>query len=143
MKRELTFMLMPDGKIPDGIKQNLITILPDFKGKKIRMTIEEAKERRSLDQNSYYRGVILPHVRKAMAEEGDMRSLDDWHECLLASFSPMSKVTNMKGADSLAPQRTHKMNVEEMGKFITAITAEMAMRNYPVPISETSYYKTI
>lgn len=125
-----------DGKLPEGIKKTLARIFPSFAGKKISLSIAEAKERRSLDQNAYYRGVVLPHVRSMMYEAGDARSIDEWHETLLQAFSPLAEIKDLNGDRFLHPKRTHLMNADEMAKFITAITAECAERGSPVPARE-------
>mgnify|MGYP001558586097 CR=1 FL=1 len=65
--RKLFFKVLEGGKLPDGAKQNLLTILPGFAGKEVSLTIEEKKERRNNDQNAYYWSQIIPHVRKVRA----------------------------------------------------------------------------
>jgi len=46
---------------------------------------------------------------------------------------------NLSGETTKQPQRTHLMDVATMAAFITAISAEMASRGYPVPIKEGIY----
>lgn len=133
--REYNFMVPDNGKLTDGARQIMANVIATFAGKHIRITVAEKKEKRSLDQNAYYRGVVLPHVRRVMFECGDARSLDDWHEVLLLSFSPLVNVTALNGDSVLLPERTHKMSVEDMAKFITLVSAEMAMRGEPVPVN--------
>lgn len=132
-----TFIMKENGQLPDGMKSTLLSLFKEFSGKKVNMTFAEAKGKRSLDQNAYYRGVILPHVRNMMKEAGDLRSLDDWHETLLESFSPAMTIKDIKGIEGyLRPKRTHRMSIEEMNQFITAISAECADRGFPVPLME-------
>lgn len=137
--RTLTFFVTAEGKLPIGIKTAMAKIVPNFAGKKVRLSIGEAKEQRSLNQNSYYRGVVLPHVRYAMGEEGDMRSMDTWHEILIEEFSPLVEAVSLHGEAKMRHLRTHEMTMEQMAKFITAVSAEMTSRGYPVPMLESEY----
>lgn len=134
---QFTFIIKENGQLPDGIKSTLLSLFKEFAGKKVNMIFTEAKDKRSLNQNDYYRGAILPHVRNMMKEVGDLRSLDDWHESLLENFSPVMEVSDIKRTESyLRPKRTHMMSIEEMNQFITAISAECAIRGFPVPLME-------
>jgi len=136
---KLSFIVTPQGLLPEGIRDTLKRVIPTFAGKRMWLELREFKEKRSLDQNSYYRGVVLPHVRMVMFEAGDANTVDYWHEVLLSSFAPLVDVVNIHGEVTKQPQRTHLMDVETMNKFITAISAEMATRGYPVPIKEGIY----
>jgi hypothetical protein len=129
---KLTFVMTMDGNLPAGIKATLAGLLPTFAGKKVIFSISEAKDKRSLNQNDFYRTVILPHVREMMYDLGDARSLDAWHEVLLLSFSPLVSMVALNGDPVMLPKRTRAMEKPEMTAFITAIIAECADRGYPV-----------
>jgi hypothetical protein len=131
-----TFCMNEDGKMPVGIKETLARLFPSLAGKKIRLSIEEAKDKRSLDQNAYYRGFVLTHVRHVRLENGDPVSLDQAHEDLLEQFSPRVEGKTLLGKPYSRAKRTHEMNVEEMANFITVITATMADFGNPMPIRE-------
>lgn len=128
-----TFHMLDNGKMPEGMRATLSRIFPSYAGKKISLSIREAKEKRSLDQNSYYRGVILPHVRQSRFDMGDPMSLDAAHEDNIKSFAPVVECKDLFGNTYTRPLRTHEMSVAQMAEFITAITATMAQFGYPVP----------
>lgn len=131
-----TFCMMNDGKMPIGVKETLARIFPTFAGKKVKLSISEAKEKRSLEQNSYLYGVIEPHVRFVRAEMGDPVSLDQVHEDLLTEFAPTVTGKRIDGTIYIRPMRSHEMNVAQMADYVTAITARMAQFNYPVPMQD-------
>lgn len=132
--RSPSFQVPDNGKLTDGSRQVMANIIAGYAGKRIKITVQEWKEKRSLDQNSLYRGYILPHVRKVMFEAGDARSLEAWHEVLIETFSPIIEYVDMKNIMKHRHLRTHEMDTKQMGEFITAISAEMASRGYPVPV---------
>jgi hypothetical protein len=128
-----SFCILPDGKLPDGMRATLANVFPSFAGKRIKMSIAEHKEKRSLDQNAYYWSVIVPHVRKVRFEMGDPLTVDQVHEDLLAQFAPGKEAKRMDGKPYNRPMRSKEMSVGEMADYITAITACMA--DYvPIPI---------
>lgn len=134
MSRPLSFMVQEDGTLTEGARKTCARLIATMAGKHIHITIAEKKEKRSLDQNAYYRGVVLPHVRAVMMEAGHPESTDYWHEVLLESFAPHVQTTNLNGEIiGTRPKRTHLMTMEEMALFITAVSAEMASRGDPVP----------
>lgn len=131
-----TFCMLPDGKMPDGMRMTLSNIFPSYAGKKIKLSISEAKEKRSLDQNSMYWAAIVPHVRKSRFDMGDPLSIEQVHEDLLAQFSPLVNGRVLKGSLYSRPMRSKEMSVEEMATYITAIIGFMATIGYPVPVHE-------
>jgi hypothetical protein len=128
--------MMEDGKMPIGMRETLARIFPTFAGKKIKLSISEAKEKRSLDQNSYYWAAIVPHVRQVRFDMGDPVSLDECHEDLLTEFAPMVWKSKLMGKSYQRPMRSKEMNVEQMANYITAITAKMAEFGNPVPTKD-------
>lgn len=134
-----TFCMMPDGKLPMGMKETLANVFPSFAGKKIKLSIAEAKERRSLDQNAYYWAAIVPHVRHVRFDMGDPLSDEQVHEDLLSQFAPRKTAKRMDGSTYIRPMRSKEMSVQQMAEYITAITAMMAQFGSPVPLKEGEY----
>lgn len=120
--------------MPDGMRSTLANVFPSYAGKKIKLSIAEAKEKRSLDQNSYYHVAIVPHVRYARFEMGDPLSIDAVHEDLLKQFAPTVTVKGLDGSLYTRPMRSKEMSVSEMAIYITAISGVMATMGYPVPM---------
>lgn len=125
-----------EGKLPIGIKESLARMLPAYAGKKMRMVIEEYKEKRSREANSYYWACIVPHVRHVRLENGDPVTIEQCHEDLLAQFAPQVKCLHLNGTPYFRAKRSKEMNVAEMAQYLTAITAAMSDFGSPVPINE-------
>lgn len=132
--RTIHAKLLDGGKLPEGAKSALATILPEFAGKEVSITIKEKKERRNNDQNAYYWGVIIPHVRKVRAEHGDPVSEDVVHEDLLFEFAPRVEGKALKTDNGKRPMRSKEMSVKEFSEYVTVITATMANLGFPVPL---------
>lgn len=130
--RPLHCIVGKDGKLPEGIRQTLANIIPSYAGKQITLTIAEKKEKRSLDQNSYYWVAIVPAVRAARLEMGDPLSMESVHEDLLAQFAPTVQGKKADGSVYTRPMRSKEMSVAQMAEYMTAITACMAEFGYPI-----------
>lgn len=131
-----TFCMLENGKMPEGMRLTLQNVFPSFAGKKIRLSIAEAKEKRSQDQNSLYWASIVPHVRKARFDMGDPLSIDQVHEDLLGQFSPTIGAKKIDGSAYVRVKRSKEMTVNEMASYITAITGFMASIGYPLPVQD-------
>lgn len=101
-------------------------------GKKVLLSLAEAKDKRSLDQNALYWSAIVPHVRNFRLEMGDPVSIDQTHEDLLAQFAPVVESKRMDGTSYIRPMRSKEMNVEQFSAYVTAIIAAMAQFDNPV-----------
>lgn len=132
----LTFFILPDGKLPHGIKDTLARLIPSMAGKKVNLSLIEAKEKRSLDQNSYYWGVIVPHVRQVRFDMGDPLSPEKVHEDLLVDYAPLVDAKTLTGKSYKRPMRSKEMSVDQMAQYITAISAVMAQFGNPIPLQE-------
>lgn len=137
----LTFCMMPDGKLPIGIRESLAKLFPPLAGKKLRLTIDEAREKRSLDQNAYYWAAIVSHVRQVRFDNGDPVSEDKCHEDLLEEFAPRVECKKLTGGTYARPMRSKEMSVPQMAEYITAITASMANFGNPIPLNEDQWRK--
>lgn len=128
--------MLENGKMPDGMRATLANVFPSYAGKKIKLSISEAKEKRSLDQNSLYWASIVPHVRKARFDMGDPLSIEQVHEDLLAQFSPTIGCKRADGTKYIRTKRSKEMSVQEMATYITAISGFFATMGYPVPVQD-------
>jgi len=127
-----TFYMQEDGKLPASIRQTMVNVCPTFAGQKVRLSIAEAKDKRSLDQNSFLHGVVIPHVRMARLDMGDPITLDQCHEDLLAQFAPTVTAKRLDGSIYARPMRSKEMNVEQMALYLTAIQGFMGEMGYPI-----------
>lgn len=130
---DYTFIMQQDGKLPVGMKDTLGRVLPSYAGKKIKLSINEAKDKRSLDQNSYYWVAIVPHVRQVRFDNGDPMSIEATHEDLLNEFAPTVECKRIDGSTYTRPMRSKEMSVDQMAQYMTAITARMAQFGNPIP----------
>lgn len=129
-----SFCMLENGKMPDGMRNTLKNVFPSYAGKKIKLSISEAKEKRSLDQNSLYWVSVVSHVRMARFDMGDPLSIEQVHEDLLQQFAPTVESTRLDGSVYTRPMRSKEMSVSVMANYMTAIAGFIASMGYPIPV---------
>lgn len=131
--KSFSFQVQDNGKLTDASRQIMANIIATLAGKRIKISVSEWKEKRSLDQNALYWAAIVPHVRKVRFDNGDPLTIEQVHEDLLEQFAPAVEAKRLDGTVYTRPMRSKEMSVGQMAEYITAITACMAEFGYPVP----------
>lgn len=131
--RPLHFRVLPNGRLPDGIRETLKRVIPEYAGQYMTLELKQRKEKRNLDQNAFYWGVIIPEVRKYKLEQGDAMCEDEIHEELLNIFAPRQEKVDMMGNPYNCILRSSKMDVQQFSLYCTAIIAKMAEFGHPIP----------
>lgn len=82
-----------NGRVADADRQSLLTVLSNFEGKEVDISVQRAQNKRSLEQNAYYFKVIVPCLQKAVYDMwGDDISKEEAHEILKGRFSKIERV---------------------------------------------------
>ncbi len=131
--KTFSFQVQDNGKLTDISRQIMANIIATLAGKRIKISVSEWKEKRSLDQNALYWAAIVPHVRKVRFDNGDPLTTEQVHEDLLAQFAPSVTMKRLDSTIYTRPMRSKEMSVPEMAAYITAITETMAAFGFPVP----------
>lgn len=90
----------------------------DHKGKKIILTPELKKSKRSLNQNAYLWGVVYPCIADVTGN-----SVPELHEIMKRLHLP-PKILSYKGKEIKIPGSTTELNVSQMMEFLERIISE-------------------
>lgn len=110
-------------------KDQLMSVFNSLKiGKHYRVIIKDARTR-SLPQNAYYWGVIVPIIRRALYEEGydEIVTEMDAHEFLKAMFLSKRVVSKKTGHTVDVPGKSSKLTIPEFNEYIERICRWAAM----------------
>jgi hypothetical protein len=91
--------------LPDGVYELKIT----------------KKSKRSLNQNNYYWGCIVPMIQEGMKDIGYDVSKEETHAFLKNRFNAKEFVDEQSGEIMSFPQSTADMNKEQFGEYIDRI----------------------
>jgi hypothetical protein len=112
------FFYIQEGKItnPKVIKKH-IDALPDGY---YEMEVK-GRNKRSLQQNAYYWGVVVSMVHEGMRDMGNDVSIQETHEFLKSRFNTKEVVNTTVGEVMAFPVSTTELNKEEFGQYIERV----------------------
>ena len=86
------------------------------------MTIERKRRKRSLMQNAYYWGVVVPLVKEGLLDIGYRMTMEDTHEFLKGRFNIVEKVNEKTGEILKSVGSTSQMTTSQMMDYFAEIT---------------------
>lgn len=119
--------LIYNGKVKENGKlhiNNRMQFLKDilcFLGKDITLTIERKKRKRSLSQNAYFHGVVVPMCREGFIDVGYNYTIEETKLELKKMFAIGEKVNINTGEIRQFIKDTSGMTTSEMMDFIVEI----------------------
>ncbi len=113
-----------------------------FNGKEVTIIIEKKKRSRSLEQNSYYWGVVVPLVREGLLDVGYKVGVEETHELMKDKFALKEHVNENTGEVLESKQSTSTMTTMEFMGYISDIQqwgAEYLSINIPDPGQQVNF----
>lgn len=122
MAGKRTFVLWPNPVERARVGRNLMESLKNLpKDKPIRVTIQDYAKNRSVAQNAYYWGVVLPTIQAHIEEqEGRVWSCDDIHEFFRDEFLP-PRVVEIMGKPKIIRPSTADLKVREFAEYLDRV----------------------
>lgn len=99
------------GKISLDDRSQFVNYLNSLDGKRVQLTVEKVKHNRSLNQNSYYWGVVLKLIAGYTGAEPE-----EVHDALKMQFSQKRFVGNL-----VAPASTKRMDTIQFTDYIEKV----------------------
>ena len=129
------FILHPNGD-PQVI-QNLYQAITNRDAEKSwEVIIKPYRKNRSLDQNNYYWGVVLPTIQYVIQESrGEHYSTEDLHEWFRDKFLP-HRVITIKGETKAVQPSTSKLTIKEFSDYLESIIQFAAESGIVIPDPE-------
>jgi hypothetical protein len=123
-----------NGKMRLEDKEGMILWMNSLEGKKIQVTIEKRKRKRTSgkhdekgNQNGYLHGVVLPICSKELGY-----TIEEMKEIFIQMFSPY-KIVEFAGKKIEIKKRTSEMTTVEFNEFIELIFLKMAEIGIVIP----------
>jgi len=110
------------GKLDFKQRSNFLADVSKFKDGEYVITIEKLKSKRSLAQNSYYWGVVVPLVKYGLTDAGWRYTTDQVHEDLKRDFNIVEIVNERSGEIRRSIGSTTEMSKSEMMDYFAKIT---------------------
>jgi hypothetical protein len=103
-------------------RNEILKAIKQFEGKTIMFKLSILSKRRSLEQNSYYWGVIIPITKNAINESwGEFWSTEKTHEFLKSKFLFYEKVNEETSEIIRVPKSTTENTTTEQENYYSEI----------------------
>ena len=123
-----------NGKLPDGIRMMIAQAIAALDGKRITITVAVAKKRRSLNQNAFYWGSVVPLVIELFAEHGTDIDADQCHEYLKKHVMGISEVVKAPdGTQHIVAGKSRDLATVEWENNMEKIRAWAAQYGKAIP----------
>lgn len=117
-------------------RKQLLQDLQQFAGKKLEIIIRLKRNRRSIEQNRYWWGVVVPMVQAGLIELGYRIDKEQTHEFLKDKFNKIELVNEQTGEIIKTTGSTTRLTTTEMMEIIAEVqqwAAEYLSINIPDP----------
>lgn len=131
------------GKLLVYNRQRLNSDIAQMKDCEVEITIKR-KGRRSLQQNRYYWGCVIPEILNDLKRRGNDFDADTMHEYLKQQFNYDKVIIEETGQVLEMPKKTSELNTEEFTEYLFKITqwaAETLSLYIPEPNTQTALFQ--
>lgn len=135
-KREWPFTVGTAGdRIPADTMQQVLNVLRDFPGKRMKISLALVRKRRSDPQNRFYWGVVVPLVTKMFVDYGNDVAADDVHRFLKGKIGGMVKPIVLRNGEqvSFVVDTSTKLTTYEWEMWMEKIRAWAASIDLFIP----------
>ena len=110
------------GKLVLPHRSQLISDIKIFKDGDYVLTIEKKSKKRSLSQNAYYWGVVVPLVKKGLNDVGYRMTTEITHDYLKTNFNIIEIANEINGEIISFIGSTTEMSTSQMMDYFAKIT---------------------
>lgn len=116
-----------NGKLPEATQRAIDELLKGLEGKRVTITIKEAKRPRTLKQNALLWADLYPPIVRMFRQHGNDVDEDDIHEYCKTVVAKLRRVIVLPdGTVKQMPGSTKRLNTEEMSNYIEQVRAYFA-----------------
>ena len=129
------------GKLPTSIWQDCMKAVEGLDGKRVSVTVEVIKQKRSSNANAYYWGVVVEAVTQMFRDNGNYVDSEDVHEFLKLRVGKLAQVIVLPdGEVQKGLGSTAKLTTGEFELYMEKIRAWAAEYGCPIPLpNETDF----
>lgn len=121
------------GKMQPEVVQAIVAELSRHNEKDICVTIERKRKKRSLSQNSYYWGIVIPSCRAILEEYGNEVDDEETHSFLKEHVGKLTgSVVDGKGRRAIT-KSSASLSTAEFEQYILRVTVWAATEGVVIP----------
>ncbi|WP_020469687.1 recombination protein NinB [Zavarzinella formosa] len=136
MTRSLDFpAIVTHGRLPEEVARQIGAVLRQLDGKRVVVSVKEAKRSRSKNQNAYYWSCVIPPIVDMFRDAGNYADAEDVHEFLKSEVGKLKRVlVTPDGEVKTAPGSTAKLNTMEFEVYLETVRAWAAEYRIEIPL---------
>ena len=128
------FSHVNNGELSDYAQLQFLAELSHHDGKDVCITIERKRKKRSLNQNHFYWGVVIPHVRYILESYGNEVDDDETHSFLKQHVGKLrTSVIGGKGNRLDVLKSSAQLTTAEFEEYILKVRAWSATEGVQIP----------
>jgi hypothetical protein len=133
------------GRLPQAVGRQIAALLRTLDGKQVVISLRERKRRRSLNQNDYFHGVVLPIVWQFFREHGNDVDLEETKTYLKEHVGKLFRLVLVDGKRMPVLRSTASLSVQEWEVWMEQIRAWGAGVgcNIPLPNEPANYLEIL
>lgn len=123
-----------DGQLPDDAELRFIAELAHHSDKDVCITIERKRKKRSLNQNQYYWGVVIPLIRAMLEDYGNEVDDEETHSFLKEHVGKLtSSVVDSVGRRLAVTKSSASLSTAEFEAYLLRVTAWASQEGVIIP----------
>lgn len=140
MKSKTYTAKVTKGKIslPDADRQEIAQVMQRMEGKFVCMTLAESKKPRSVKQNAFYWGSIVPAVHVIFESAGNNMHEDEVHEYLKEHVGKLVKFIRLNGENYKVVMSSTKLNTMQWEEYMDKIRVWASENELQLPYPNES-----
>lgn len=124
-----------DGKLPRDVAHEIASVVRRMDGKRIALTIKDARRKRSNPQNRYYWGVVIPHVEAMFHEAGNDVDAETVHAFLKEHVGSLVDTMFLPdGKRRTVTRSTTNLTTLEFEAYMEKVRSWAASFGYEIPL---------
>lgn len=123
-----------NGKMEPEAVQMLVSELARHNSKDIAITIERKRKKRSISQNSYYWGIVIPACKAILEEYGNEVDDEETHSFLKEHVGKLTgSVVDSVGRRVAITKSSAALSTAEFENYLLRVTAWAAQEGVVIP----------
>lgn len=122
------------GILSDSAELQFMAAISAHADKQIRITVERKRKKRSLNQNAYYWGIVIPLIRKVLEEYGNEVDDEETHSFLKEHVGKLTgSVVDSVGRRVAITKSSASLSTAEFENYLLRVTAWAAQEGIIIP----------
>lgn len=133
--KEWTFQVSNAGHLPGQVRLEFDDLVRSLAGKRVTIKLMKYQKKRSLSQNAFYHGAIVPAVTQMFRDAGNYVDEDDTHTYLKLRVGKLSRVIVTPDGEVVKTLgSTAKLSTMEFENYLAMIRAWAAEYGCVLPM---------